>query len=63
MNSLDTALPGFVPIFVLAGGVNALLKTELSNYFNHLNSPVSNLEIIVQDMYCQHALPMNFDWK
>ena len=31
----------------------------MSNYFNHLNSPVGNLEIIVQDcLYCKHALPM-----
>ena len=40
MNSLVTALPGLVPIFVSAGGVNALAGVLFFFYFYFLVSQV-----------------------
>ena len=48
MNALVTALPGLVPIFVLAGGVNALAGVLFEYNWNNK-----------QDMGILHLLVMN----
>ena len=50
MNALVTALPGLVPIFVLAGGVNALagvlLLIDIVLTVSHLEFYIKNFRIL-----------------